>query len=130
MSTCLAALAVLALAPLQAQSAYYVVPVDELSLASGQVLPSYGGPAPWEGWNAGVESLPWVALEGEGEALVRIEPQPGEQGDALPHPLGFLCARTGVARELAGTLFLPKASGAGFLRLAFRVRELEVHVLG
>ena len=120
MITSLAAL-VLALAPSRAQSAYYVVPVDELPLASGQVLPSYGGPAPWDGWNAGVESLPWAALEGEGEAWVEIDAAPGEpgQGGTAQHP--SLCARTSAARELAGTLFLPKASGAGFLRLAFRL---------
>lgn len=126
MSICLAAL-LLVLAPPQAESAYYVVPVDELPLASGQVLPSYGGSAPWEGWDAGVENLPWAALDGEGEVLVRLDAQPGEEwrgeewrGDAA-HPLGVLCARTSAARELAGTLFLPKVNGAGFLRLAFRL---------
>ncbi len=132
MSTCLAALVLFATAPAQVKGAFYAVPVDELELAAGQVLPSYAGSAPWEGWNAGVESLPWAVLDGEddgenddgpGDVVLQLEPPPGGRAGEgeLQHPLGVLCARTSEARELAGTLFLPKASGEGFLRLAFRV---------
>ena len=135
MHTVLATLLV-ALAPQGAAPAYYAVPLEELQLAEGVLLPSYGGQPPWERWGAGVEVLPWAVLEGEGEAELRIHDPSyydGEDGSNGSHRLGALverqgdrglgelCVRTGAARELAGTLYLPKASGGGFLKLPFRV---------
>jgi len=119
MHTVLAALLV-AFAPQGATPAYYAVPVEELQLAEGVLLPSYGGQAPWEQWGAGLEVLPWAVLEGEGEALLRIhDPSYSDGEERANGSLGELCVRTGAARELAGTLYLPKASGGGFLRLPF-----------
>ena len=115
---------VLVLCPLQSGEAYYSVPLEELELAPNERLPSYGGYPPWVSWDGrglGVANTPWVALDGAGEARLRIaDPNYDPAGDEL-RSLGSLVAHTQGARELKGTLFLPKASGGGFLRLAFRV---------
>src|SRR6185369_6716129 len=85
--------------------------------------PHYDGSPPWGGWNPGVESLPWAALDGEGEALVELEGSLREgQIYTRSEDLSVrLVVRTERARDLTGRLFLPKASGGGFLSLAFRV---------
>ena len=97
--------------------AYSSVPISELELAPGNVLPAYGYMAPWKSWDADGTQIPWGVLEGEGE-LVFYDEHPFGDGTA---GLGRLVIRAAERRDVAGTLFLPKASGGGFLRLQFHV---------
>jgi hypothetical protein len=109
----------LVLAVLAFQSPVHaVVRLDELELASGTILPSYGYEPPWRAWNADGTSEPWAVLEGEGEVV--YHDNSAESGDSA-QGLGALAIRCASARDVSGTLFLPKANGEGFLRLAFRV---------
>lgn len=109
-------LAALALALIQGP-AYSSVPLEELEFAPGSVLPSYGYSTPWRGWNVDGIQRPWAVLSGEGEVVFRDDPL----GGGTPEGLGALVIRTAAARDVAGRLFLPRASGGGFLRLEFRV---------
>jgi len=115
-------LAALVLVALQERSAYYSVPVEELELAPGQLLPQYDLP-PWEHWDRRIESqnLPRAVIEGAGEVVVHQDDQRDFGAEGRPaHELGVLCVRTDAPRDVAGTLYLPKASGEGFLRIGFR----------
>lgn len=109
-------LAALALALIQGP-AYCSVPLEELEFAPGSVLPSYGFSPPWRGWNVDGIQRPWAVLSGEGEVVFRDEPLDG----GTPEGLGAIVIRTATARDVEGRLFLPRASGGGFLRLEFRV---------
>lgn len=99
---------------------FYSVPVEELDVLPGHVVPSYEGGPPWEGWIQDETRFPWATLEGGGEIL--FVPA-GEAVDfsAPSRDLGTLVVRAGAARELAGALFLPQSSGAGAVRVPFRV---------
>lgn len=108
---------VLVVRPVQAP-AYSRVPLEELELAAGSVLPNYGYQAPWRQWLADGTQLPWAVLAGEGEVVFR---DGSSDADGSTTGLGTLVLRTAAARDVTGTLFLPKASGGGFLRLGFRV---------
>ncbi|NOT32465.1 MAG: hypothetical protein HOP15_18625, partial [Planctomycetes bacterium] len=120
------ALHLLALAFVQS-SATYAVPLEELELASGGILPSYGYEPPWRTWDADGTRIPWVAIEGEGDVIFRasaavLDFSAGDDGDdGESSGLGSLVIHTREARDVVGRLFLPKASGEGFLRLDFRV---------
>src|SRR5688572_2982341 len=100
--------------------AYYAVPLTELELEAGAVLPSYGEQPPWEHWGAGMAELPWAVLAGPGEVVHHVR-DPFSGGDGSVAPLGELLIHTSAPRDVRGTLQLPKASGGGFLRLPFRV---------
>jgi hypothetical protein len=101
--------------------AYYAVRFEELELPPGSVLPGYAGAPPWLNYGADVGELPWAVLAGEGEVRVRLADWDAMSDADSVETLGTLVARTNGARDLAGTLYLPKASGGGFLKLSFHV---------
>lgn len=99
----------------------HAVPLGELELVAGSVMPSYPGGPPWQ-WSQHEAELPRAILEGPGECLYLA---PSDSGtfwrDRPVDPLGALLIRTDEPRDVTGTLFVPRASGPGFTRLAFRV---------
>jgi hypothetical protein len=111
-------LAALLLFPVPAQEgkgAYYAVPLAGLELEDGSVLPQYGDEPPWR-WDDGLDAYPRAVLAGAGEVVYLAD-------DGTPEfwLLGALLVHTDAPRDVQGTLFLPRASGEGSVKLGFRI---------
>src|SRR5262245_21347409 len=87
----------------QGPPVYYDVPLAELTLGPGGVLPQYLGANPWEGWQNDGTLLPWAVLEGPGEVVfLGQESVASAWPDRASHPgIGELFVRTDAARDLA-----------------------------
>jgi hypothetical protein len=109
---------------------YHAVPLDRLELAEGSVLPRYGGQPPWAQWGGTVTDLPWATLDGQGEVVFLPALSENSWGGIGANAsfgseaeTGELVLRFESGADLAGTLYMPKSNGAGFLALGFRVPE-------
>jgi hypothetical protein len=104
------------------QGVVYDVPLAELALGGGAQLPSYPDQAPGSAW-AEYEALwPRVELDGPGgEALYHVPGGTPDWPQYPGHSGGHLVARTDAARDLNGTLFLPKSDWSGMERLRFSI---------
>jgi len=103
---------------------YHQLPLQSLQLSEGQVLPRYEYWSPWSDQLGGGFSLrPYARLDGPGAAAdpgasprVFFESAPGGQDPAL----GSLFLRCESGASLSGTLWMPRATGEGFLELRFQ----------
>lgn len=118
----LLSLAILFLPSLQTPTgpAVYEVPLAELELVAGAVMPRYAGHPPWQ-WSSDEAEMPRAVLDGNGACVFLVPDEEAAWSDGAREPEGTLVIRTDAPRDLTGTLFVPKASGGGFLKLGFRV---------
>lgn len=99
---------------------FHALPLDALELRGGALLPVYDEWF-WSPWAGGADRRPWAWLDGAGEARVVLA---GEASELWPERAvsstgaGWLVTRSAGA-PITGTLATPRASGEGFLRLAF-----------
>src|SRR5262245_40332227 len=105
----------------EAKGAFYAVTLSELELEAGGVLPQYGGEPPWR-WNPELDTIPRAVLAGAGEVVFLADDEgSGLWFERAHDPLGALLVRTDAPRDVQGTLFVPRASGGGSVRLGFRI---------
>lgn len=112
----------LALPQSSPEPTFRAVPLRDLELQGGGLLPVYDDWF-WSPWVGAVERRPWAWLDATGDARVVL---PGEASELWPDRVpsssggGWLVTRSSEA-TVTGTLATPRASGEGFLRLAFSV---------
>jgi len=104
--------------PASAGDTYFSLPIRELRLDSGRPLPSWKGSLAYFARRSGRH--PYVALEGDGEAYVCIDPT-WRPGDPEPHEPVIVALRVPAGESVRGRLLLPGSGSQGWEAHAFEI---------